>query len=102
MSTCVTLTLIGNPKLVAGNTVQLEDCGRLSGKYLIESARHRRDRSSGYTTELEVKRVAGVQQGKGNAAAAKKKTSGKGLKVYGLKNGQIQVVGTTPQKSKKK
>lgn len=97
-----TLTLIGNPKLVAGNTVQLELGRWLSGKYLIESARHRRDRSSGYTTELEVKRVAGVQQGKGNAAAAKKKTSGKGLKVYGLKNGQIQVVGTTPQKSKKK
>lgn len=97
-----TLTVIGNPKLVAGNTVQLVDCGRLSGKYLIESARHRLDRSGGYTTELEVKRVALPQQGKGKAAATKKKTSGKGLKVYGIKDNQVQVVGTTPQKGKKK
>lgn len=56
--TAGSLTLPGNPKLVAGVTFDLTDCGKLSGKYLIESARHRLDRGGGYTTELEVKRVA--------------------------------------------
>mgnify|MGYP003583678337 FL=1 len=55
--TAGSLTLQGNPKLVAGVTFDLADCGKLSGKYLIESARHHLDRG-GYTTELEVKRVA--------------------------------------------
>ena len=55
--TAGSLTVPGTPKLVAGVTFDLTDCGKLSGKYLIESARHRLDRG-GYTTELEVKRVA--------------------------------------------
>ncbi|MDF0606622.1 contractile injection system protein, VgrG/Pvc8 family [Neisseriaceae bacterium TC5R-5] len=95
-----TLTLMGNPKLVAGNTVQLLGCGQLSGKYLIESARHRLERSSGYSTELEVKRVALPQKGK--TASSKKKSGAGGLKVYGVKDGQVQLVGTSPQKGKKK
>lgn len=100
--TAGSLTVPGNPKLVAGTTFALADCGKLSGKYLVESARHRLDRGGGYTTELEVKRVAlPVAKGKGGGTAAKKK-SGKSLKVYGVKNdGQVGVVGTT-QASKKK
>ncbi len=96
------LTLPGNPKLVAGTTFALADCGKLSGRYLVESARHRIDRGSGYTTELEVKRVGlPVAKGKGSGTAAKK-NAGKSLKVYGVKNdGQVGVVGTT-QASKKK
>lgn len=95
------LTLPGNPKLVAGTTFELADCGKLSGKYLVESARHRIDRSGGYTTELEVKRVAlAVTTDKGGSTAKKK--SGKSLQVYGVKSdGQVGVVGTT-QVSKKK
>jgi len=56
------LTLPGTPKLVAGITFELIDCGKLSGKYWIESARHRIERSGGYTTELEVKRVVPSSQ----------------------------------------
>lgn len=95
------LTLPGNPKLVAGTTFALADCGKLSGKYLVESARHHIDRGGGYTTELEVKRVAlPVAKGKGGSTAKKK--PGKSLKVYGVKSdGQVGVVGTT-QVSKKK
>lgn len=95
------LTLPGNPKLVAGTTFELADCGKLGGKYLVESARHRIDRGGGYTTELEVKRVAlAITKGTGSSTA-KKKTS-KSLKVYGVNNdGQVGVVGTT-QVSKKK
>lgn len=99
--TAGSLTVPGNPKLVAGTTFELADCGKLSGKYLVESARHRLDRGGGYVTELEVKRVAlPVAKGKGGSTAKKK--PGKSLKVYGVKSdGQVGVVGTT-QVSKKK
>ncbi|OHX10252.1 Cro/Cl family transcriptional regulator [Chromobacterium sphagni] len=97
--TAGSLTLPGTPRLVAGSTFDLVDCGKLSGRYLVESARHRIDRSGGYTTDLEVKRAAlAVQQGKGTAG----KKPASGLKVYGIKDNQVQVVGTTPQKGKKK
>lgn len=89
----------GNPRLVAGNTFELTDCGKLSGKYLIESARHRRDRGGGYTVELEVKRVARLTT-TSNASTTTTK-SGKTLAVYGVQsNGQVGVVSTT-EKTKK-
>ncbi len=92
----------GNPKLVAGVTFELVDCGRLSGKYLVESARHRIERSGGYTTELDVMRVAlPVTTGSGGRSAGTSKKTGT-LKVYGVQaNGQVGVVGTS-QASKKK
>ena len=34
------ITLIGNPKLVAGSTLLLRNLGIFSGKYLIKSSRH--------------------------------------------------------------
>ena len=51
------LSLPGNPRLVAGNLVELSGIGQLAGIYLIESARHRLERGGGYTTEIDVKRV---------------------------------------------
>ena len=51
------LSLQGNPKLAAGNLVELADPGQLAGIYLIESARHRLERGGGYTVEIDVKRV---------------------------------------------
>lgn len=99
--TAGSLTVPGNPKLVAGTTFELADCGRLSGKYLVESARHRLDRGGGYVTELEVKRVAlPVTSGTGGASAKKK--SGKTLNVYGVQSsGQVGVVGTSQASTKK-
>lgn len=99
--TAGSLTVPGNPKLVAGSAFELADCGKLSGKYLVESARHRLDRGGGYVTELEVKRVAlPVTSGTGRATAKKK--SGKTLKVYGVQSsGQVGVVGTTQASTKK-
>lgn len=95
------LTVPGNTKLVAGVTFELADCGKLSGKYLLESARHRMDRGGGYTTELEVKRVA-LPVTSGTSGTTAKKKFGKTLKVYGIQsNDQVGVVGTT-QASKKK
>ncbi|ENF3045106.1 phage late control D family protein [Escherichia coli] len=50
------LTLAGTPQLTAGNKIELSGFGQLSGDWLITSARHVFERSSGYTTELEVAR----------------------------------------------
>ncbi|MCU7097926.1 phage late control D family protein [Salmonella enterica] len=50
------LSLMGEPQLIAGNKITLEGFGVLSGEWLITSARHSFDRSSGYSTEIEVGR----------------------------------------------
>ena len=47
--------LIGNPKLVAGATIMLQNLGVFSGKYLIKQSRHSITRNRGYTTEIEVR-----------------------------------------------
>ena len=52
------LSLAGNPKLRAGLTVDLLGIGQhLSGKWLISSSKHNMDRSSGYKTDIDVKKV---------------------------------------------
>lgn len=52
-----TITLIGNQKLCAGLNIEVTGLHVLDGKYHIETAKHTIDRSSGYRTELEVRRV---------------------------------------------
>lgn len=49
------ITLIGNPKLVAGSTLLLRNLGIFSGKYLIKSSRHTISRNGGYITSIEVR-----------------------------------------------
>lgn len=48
-------TLPGNPKLVSGVTVQLEDWGDWSGKYIIMEARH--TLSGSYTTQIKLRKT---------------------------------------------
>lgn len=55
------ISLIGNPKLVAGNTINLTNMGVFTGKYLIKSARHHLSRTQGYSTEIEIRMVKGSQ-----------------------------------------
>lgn len=52
-----TLVVIGNPRLVAGNTFELTDMGNATGRYIIHNSTHRVTRSAGYSTSLEVRRV---------------------------------------------
>lgn len=52
------LSLPGNVSLVAGANVALSGWGVLDGLWLSKSATHRIDRSSGYTTDLEVRHVS--------------------------------------------
>lgn len=65
------ITLIGNPKLVAGNTIWLTNMGLFSGKYLIKSARHSMSKMQGYVTKLEIRMLEyneiGANEKTGNA-----------------------------------
>lgn len=61
--TGASLTMFGTVKLVAGVNVQLTGFGRMDGKYTVTQSRHRFARSSGYTTEVDVKRVRDPAQG---------------------------------------
>lgn len=56
--TTAQLTLLGRPNLLSGNVVTLTGAGKLSGRYLIMSARHRFSRRGGYQVELDACRVA--------------------------------------------
>ena len=49
-----TITVPGDPCLLAGVTIQLGGMGRLSGKYLVQNSTHRVARGSGYSTSVEV------------------------------------------------
>ncbi|WGE52371.1 phage late control D family protein [Actinobacillus equuli] len=51
------ITIIGNPKLVAGSTIMLRNLGIFSGKYLIKSSRHSIARGQGYITNIEVRMI---------------------------------------------
>lgn len=53
-----TLSLPGDPLLVAGNNFDLSGLGKMDGKYHIEESRHSLTRSGGYTTEISVKKVS--------------------------------------------
>ena len=49
------LSMIGNPLLVAGLNVETKDFGYFSGKYHITEAHHIIDKIMGYSTNVEVK-----------------------------------------------
>lgn len=82
---------MGVPQLTAGNKIELVKFGQLSGQWLITSARHSFDRSSGYVTELEVAR--------GPVTNGKKKKKTQTLTVY---KADGTTTTTTTVKEKKK
>lgn len=51
------LTLEGNPILVAGNNFLLTGFGIISGKYYVRKSAHKIDKSGGYVTTIDVKRT---------------------------------------------
>lgn len=52
----VTFTLTGDPAILAGVTVMLEDWGAWTGKYIVKQAKHTVG-ESGYTTAVTLRRV---------------------------------------------
>ena len=61
--TSMSLTMSGNVRLAAGNTVALSGFGQFDGKYTITQSRHTFSRSQGYASEVELKRVRDPAQG---------------------------------------
>ncbi len=57
MNRTASFTLPGNPNLVAGVNVQLENWGGWNGKYMIKKATHTISPTAGYTTKIELRRV---------------------------------------------
>ncbi|MFN8682769.1 phage late control D family protein [Paracoccus sp. P2] len=51
------ILIVGDHRMVAGNVIEVAMLGKLSGKYYVETSRHRIERGAGYTTEIEVRRV---------------------------------------------
>lgn len=65
------LSMEGNPILLAGNNFTLTGMGAFSGKFHIEKSTHRIDRGSGYITELDIKRIGAVSAEKKKAKPIK-------------------------------
>ena len=61
--TSASLTMPGTVKAMAGINVSLTNFGRMSGKYTVTQSRHHTSRSSGYTSDIELKRVRDPAQG---------------------------------------
>ncbi|MBW1712416.1 MAG: hypothetical protein JRJ59_04650 [Deltaproteobacteria bacterium] len=51
------VSLVGDPRLAAGLTVELEGFGREDGVFFIEEVRHMDSSSEGYTTQLQVRKA---------------------------------------------
>lgn len=67
-----TISLPGEILLLAGNNFELTGLGGLSGKYHIIASTHTVDKSGGYVTDLEIKRVGYVEEVKKKRKPAKK------------------------------
>ena len=65
-----TITMPGNPAIVAGVTVRLENFGGWSGKYMVKQAEHTVDSSSGYTTDVTMRKVISLSKKSDDSAAA--------------------------------
>jgi phage protein D len=66
------ITIIGNPLLVAGQNFGLTGMGKLTGKYHITESAHTFNRGGGYETSLEIKMVGFLEKVKEKPKRAKK------------------------------
>ena len=96
--TSAEIEIEGDAGLAAGAVIELAGLGRLSGNYTMTKVTHRITRGNGFTSSLELKRVAPPANSKVAKGTSAKPT---GLKVYGVKNDQVQVVGTTNKAASK-
>ena len=51
------LSMVGSVKLCAGTVIECKGFGSFDGRFVIEEARHTVSVSSGYTTDIRVRRV---------------------------------------------
>lgn len=57
-----TISIPGNPLILAGVNFDLTGLGRLSGVYHVKSSTHSMTPSGGYTTEAEIKKVSTIDE----------------------------------------
>ena len=69
------LSLEGEPLLLAGNNFELTGMGEMSGKFHIMKSVHKITRSSGYSTSIEIKRVGYVEAKKQASTRPKKEST---------------------------
>jgi phage protein D len=50
------INLVGDPRLVGAVNITLENFGSFDTKYIISKATHRLSSSSGYTTDIEIRK----------------------------------------------
>jgi phage protein D len=77
------VSLEGNPLLVACNNFTLTGFGTLSGKYYIEKSVHKITKTSGYDLDLDIKRIQATTDDK---KASKLNAKKGGFKVVDLTN----------------
>ena len=70
------MSMPGNPLIIAGNNFELTGMGTLSGINHIISSKHTIDSSGGYITTCEVKRIAKIDASKHKPKSAKVKPHG--------------------------
>lgn len=85
------ISLPGNPVLVAGVTVRLCGFGGWSGKYMVKQAEHTVDKSSGYTTAITLRKVISLSKKNEESAAEaaqEAKTEAETKNTHEVKKGQ--------------
>lgn len=85
-ATTANFTLSGDTRLVAGVNVALAGFGVFDGRWQIHASRHQLSRSSGYTCDIEIRRVDRTPAAKAKIAKAK---AAKKLVTYDLRNGEL-------------
>lgn len=70
-------TLIGDPRVLAGNTLNIACLGKLDGDYLLSESRHTVTRSSGWDVSVTGQRLRNSTEAKQAAAVRKAKRKGK-------------------------
>lgn len=84
------LSLVGDPLLVAGSVIALTSFGRYDGRWLIVSSRHS-IRRSGYDTEVEIERITDKQQADGKAGESRRKKKGKSAQAAAPASGVVDM-----------
>lgn len=81
----ISFTLVGNPLLAAGLTVEITGFGLWDGKYLLKQVKHSISRSGGYTTQFKARCVYAHQVTKTGAQEETALQSGGGSSSSGTK-----------------
>jgi len=75
------ITMVGDMRFLGGNNVDVSGWGKFDGTYFIEKVTHSVSKSSGYTTNLDL-RLGGPKKGKGKKGKTKYGPLDSGFETY--------------------